>query len=84
MNLKRSTKSNKKLSNMKGVHNPFREIPFKTHETEYGLVLKNFGHCHFAIYCTDRKNRLGVVRGSLRKSVWIKEGDLVLVGLRDY
>lgn len=40
------------------------------------------GRCE--IYCFDGSKRLGHIRGKMRKKVWIKTGDIVLVGLRDY
>ena len=34
--------------------------------------------------CSDGRTRLGVIRGSMSKRVWISMGDLVLVSLREY
>merc|ERR1712071_732657 len=34
--------------------------------------------------CFDGIKRLCHIRGELRKKVWINQGDIILVGLRDY
>merc|ERR1719516_657835 len=34
--------------------------------------------------CFDGVKRLCHIRGKLRKKVWINQGDIVLIGLRDY
>merc|ERR1711964_254160 len=34
--------------------------------------------------CFDGIKRLCHIRGKLRKKVWINQGDIILVGLRDY
>merc|ERR1740128_1363446 len=34
--------------------------------------------------CFDGVKRLCHIRGKLRKKVWINQGDIILVGLRDY
>ena len=34
--------------------------------------------------CNDGRTRLGIIRGTLIKRVWIQLNDLVLVSLRDY
>lgn len=34
--------------------------------------------------CFDGTRRLGNIRGKLRKKVWINQGDIILLSLRDY
>jgi len=34
--------------------------------------------------CFDGTKRLGHIRGKLKKKVWISQGDIVLIGLRDF
>lgn len=34
--------------------------------------------------CFDGVKRLCHIRGKLRKKVWINQGDIILIGLRDY
>ena len=43
------------------------------------------GNCTVEALCvTDGKKRLCHIRGRLRKKVWIYQGDVVLIGLREY
>jgi translation initiation factor 1A len=49
----------------------------------YAKVLKKLGDCRFEIKCFDGLNRIGKVRGKLRKKVWIDVGDYVLVSTRN-
>ena len=36
------------------------------------------------VLCDDGTERMGVLRGSMRKRVWVRRGDIVLVTLREY
>lgn len=56
----------------------------KDDEQEYGLVLKLLGDRKVTVKCFDGKTRCCLIRGKLRKRVWISEGDIVLVSLRDF
>ena len=51
---------------------------------EYAFVEKTLGSCRFNLLCWDKNKRLGLVRGKMRKRVWINRGEMVLVGLRDF
>jgi translation initiation factor 1A len=61
-----------------------RELIFKVESQEYGQVSRLLGNCRLEIQCFDGKTRLGNIRGSMRKKVWIKVNDVVLVSLRDF
>jgi translation initiation factor 1A len=61
-----------------------KETIFKEDGMDYGYVNKALGNSRFEIYCGDGENRLGILRGSIRRKVWIKSGDLVLYGMRDF
>jgi translation initiation factor 1A len=51
---------------------------------EYAQVTKLLGNCRCDVLCVDGINRLAHIRGNMRKKVWIKSGDIVLVSLREY
>ena len=34
--------------------------------------------------CFDGVKRLGLIRGKLRKKIWINHGDIILISLREY
>lgn len=49
----------------------------------YAKVLKKLGDCRFEIKCFDGLNRIGKVRGKMRKKIWIDVGDYILVSTRN-
>lgn len=61
-----------------------RELIFKTDDQEYAQVIKLLGNCRLELQCFDGKTRLGHIRGTMRKKVWISVNDLVLVSLREF
>lgn len=61
-----------------------RELVFKEDGQEYGQVLKMLGNGRLEAMCFDGIKRLCHIRGKLRKKVWINQGDIILLGLRDY
>jgi len=42
------------------------------------------GNGRLEAFCFDGVKRLCHIRGKLRKKVWVNQGDIILVGLRDY
>lgn len=51
---------------------------------EYAQVVKMLGNGRLETQCFDGTKRLGHIRGKLRKKVWINQGDIILLSLRDY
>ncbi|KAK3215106.1 hypothetical protein GRF29_19g2237229 [Pseudopithomyces chartarum] len=64
--------------------NEKRELTFKEEGQEYAQVLKMLGNGRLEAQCFDGTRRLGHIRGKLRKKVWINQGDIILLSLRDY
>jgi translation initiation factor 1A len=50
----------------------------------YAVVAEVKGHGHFRVVCNDGVERLGVLRGNMRRRVWVSRNDLVLVTKRDF
>lgn len=44
-----------------------------------GRVLKLLGSEHVLVKCADGKTRVGRIRGKLKRRIWIREGDVVLI-----
>lgn len=44
-----------------------------------GTVTKMLGASHFTIQCLDSVTRMCRLRGKMKKRVWIREGDIVIV-----
>jgi translation initiation factor 1A len=61
-----------------------RELTFKEEGQEYAQVLKMLGNGRLEAMCFDGSKRLAHIRGKLRKKVWINQGDIILLSLRDY
>jgi translation initiation factor 1A len=49
-----------------------------------GIAVKMLGSERMMIKCQDGKERLCRVRGKMKKRVWIREGDIVLVSPWDF
>jgi len=61
-----------------------RDLAFKEDGQEYGQVLRLLGNNRLEVYCFDGQKRLCHIPGKLRRRVWMNQGDIVLVGLRDF
>jgi len=49
-----------------------------------GMAIKMLGADRIMVKCQDGKERLCRIRGKLKKRVWIREGDIVLVSPWDF
>ena len=61
-----------------------RELVLKEEGQEYGQITKNLGNSRLEVQCANGSKVIGVIRGAIRRKMWICVGDIVLVGLRDY
>lgn len=50
----------------------------------YARILRNLGGDRMVVFCNDGKQRLCLIRGGMRKRVWMRAGDLVLISVRDF
>ena len=64
--------------------NEKRELIFKEEGQEYAQVHKMLGNGRLEAYCFDGTKRLASIRGKLRKKVWINQGDIILLSLREF
>ncbi|MCJ7766796.1 translation initiation factor eIF-1A [Candidatus Bathyarchaeota archaeon] len=44
-----------------------------------GIAIKLLGYDRILVRCQDGHERLGRIRGKMKRRVWIREGDVVLV-----
>ena len=49
-----------------------------------GMAVKMLGYDRIMVKCQDGKERLCRVRGKLKRRVWIRDGDIVLVSPWDF
>ncbi|KAG1665504.1 hypothetical protein FOA52_009766 [Chlamydomonas sp. UWO 241] len=61
-----------------------RELVYKEDGQEYAQVVRMVGNGRLEAQCIDGKKRMCHIRGKMRKKVWVGNGDIVLLGLRDY
>jgi len=61
-----------------------RPLPIKEEGQEYAIVTKMLGNGRVSLKCMDGIDRLGKIRGKMRKRVWIKVEDYLLISLRDF
>ncbi|MEM0448879.1 MAG: translation initiation factor eIF-1A [Methanomassiliicoccales archaeon] len=64
--------------------NPEEEIlrtpyPNKKEGEMFGIADQLLGASRIKIMCADGKSRMGRIPGKIRKRMWIREGDLVIV-----
>ena len=61
-----------------------RELIFKEEEQEYAQIIRLLGDSRMELNCFDGVKRIGIIRGKIKKRVWMGQGDIVLVSLRDF
>jgi len=61
-----------------------RPLVLKENGQEYCQVTKLLGNCRVEGNCFDNKVRICNIRGTMRKKVWIKANDIVIVSLREF
>ncbi|KAJ1959111.1 Translation initiation factor 1A [Dipsacomyces acuminosporus] len=61
-----------------------RELVFKEEGQEYAQVTKMLGSGRVEVVGFDGTKRLAHIRGKMRKKVWINQGDIILLSLRDF
>ena len=63
--------------------NQKRELLFAEEDQLYGQVTKMLGNSRVMAMCTDKEERVCLIRGKMKNRVWINVGDVVLISIRD-
>ncbi|MBD3197343.1 MAG: translation initiation factor 1A [Candidatus Lokiarchaeota archaeon] len=50
----------------------------------FARVVDIYGNDRMRVFCEDGKTRIGRIRGKIKKRVWIRKGDLVVVNPWDW
>ncbi len=58
-----------------------RKIILPVKEEKLGIITEFLGAGHLKVFCSDGVTRFCRIPGRIRKRVWMKEGDIVLVAL---
>jgi translation initiation factor 1A len=61
-----------------------RQLLLKEEGQEYAVAEKMLGGGRLKAQCADGKERIALIRGKMRKRVWINQGDMILVGTRSF
>ncbi|KAJ8145363.1 hypothetical protein OXX80_010523 [Metschnikowia pulcherrima] len=75
-------KNRRKGKNVNGGQK--RELIHREEGQEYAQITKMLGNGRLEVSCFDGIKRMGHIRGKLRKKVWMGQGDIILVCLRDF
>ena len=75
---------NKRKKGKKPQQQEDRDLQYKGESEEYAQVIKILGDGRFECNCADGVKRIAHVRGKMRKRIWIANGDIILVSLRDF
>jgi len=61
-----------------------KDLVLKQFGQEYAQVLRMLGNGRLEAHCFDGKKRLCHIPGKMRRRVWVNQGDVLLVGLREF
>ena len=75
---------NAKKKASKSVDTVARQLILKETDQEYGKISTILGNCRFTVDGIDGKTYLGIVRGSMRKKVWVRMNSYILYSIRDF
>lgn len=82
---KKNTKGGKKGRRGKNdADGPKRELILRDEGQEYAQISKMLGNGRVEATCFDGIKRMAHIRGKMRKRVWMGQGDIILVSLRDF
>ena len=55
------------------------KFPNKKMGEMFARVVDIYGNERMQVFCEDGKHRIGRIRGKIKKRVWVRRGDLVIV-----
>lgn len=55
------------------------KMPYRRNGEMFARVVEIFGQDRMGVFCEDGKHRIGRIRGKIKKRVWIRKGDLVVI-----
>ena len=72
------------INNMKKQKIPLDTFPLPSKYDIIGVIVRNLGNDRMLVKCQDGNERLCRIRGRMKRRVWIREGDIVLVSPWDF
>ena len=55
------------------------KMPNRRNGEMFARVVDIYGQERMGVFCEDGKHRIGRIRGKIKKRVWIRKGDLVII-----
>jgi len=55
------------------------KMPYRRNGEMFARVVEIYGQERMGVFCEDGKHRVGRIRGKIKKRVWIRKGDLVVI-----
>jgi len=78
-------KGGKKFKKHKKQSQTKKQLIYREDDSEeYAQVTKVKGSGRFDLKCNDGKERIGIIRGKMRKKTWINQLDIVLIAKWDF
>lgn len=78
-------KKHKRSKNITQPCNISRPLTLIDPDSEkYGYVMSAMGDCRMRCYCEDQKERIGIIRGNMRKRTYVSIGDIVILSMRSF
>ena len=75
----------KKFKSQKKVNSNGRELIFREDDQAYARLVKALGDARYECEILNiQETRIGHIKGTFRKRIWMNIGDIVLVSLRDF
>ncbi len=72
------------MGKRKVTHESTEQIVLPSKNDVLGVAIKMLGGDRIMVKCQDGKDRLCRIRGKLKRRVWIRDGDVVLVSPWDF
>jgi translation initiation factor 1A len=60
------------------------KLPYRKNGEMFGRITDIYGQERMGVFCEDGKHRMGRIRGKIKKRVWMRKGDLVIVNPWDF
>lgn len=60
------------------------KMPYRKNGEMFARITDIYGQERMEVFCEDGKHRMGRIRGKIKKRVWMRKGDLVIINPWDF
>lgn len=72
------------MGKRKIISEALKELVLPAEGEVLGRVVKLLGSDHILVQCVDGKTRIGRIRGKLKREIWVRDNDVVLLAPWDF